>query len=182
VRPEWLETIREQLPVFDARTTPTTMGALAEAFRNYPGTRRSDHPLVSVCARGAHAARVTARHSLEFCEGRGTPFEQLYELSASVLLLGVGFDRCTTLHFAESLTPNRRTTVSRYPLVVDGVRRWVEKPDMASDRGEHFPEVGRRFLAGHGARQGNIGAAESLLCPNRELVDFAASYFRDTLG
>src|SRR5262245_46777721 len=33
VRPEWYATIREHLPVFDPLTTPTTMGAIPEAFR-----------------------------------------------------------------------------------------------------------------------------------------------------
>ena len=181
VRSEWFDTIREHLPVFDARTAPTTMGALAEAFRTYPGTRRSDHPLVSVCANGAQAERIVARHSLEYCEGRGTPFEQLYELKAFVLLLGVGFDRCTTLHYAESLTPQRRTGVSRYPLIVDGQRQWVVKPDMASDRDGHFPEVGRRFRETGQLRSGHVGGAASLLFANRDLVDFAVPYFRAAL-
>ena len=41
--------------VFDPRTTPTTMGAIPEAFRSYPETQRSNHPLVSVCANGMRA-------------------------------------------------------------------------------------------------------------------------------
>lgn len=181
VHPEWHATIREQLPVFDQLTTPTTMGALAEAFRTFPGTLRSDHPLVSVCANGAGAALITAEHALEFCEGRGTPFEKLYDLDASVLLLGVGFDRCTTLHYAESLVPARRTTISRYPLLEGGVRRWVEKPDMASDHGEHFPQIGRRFLAQGQVLTGRIGGADGMLFPNRALVDFARDYFLEVL-
>ena len=181
VRSEWLPEIREHLPVFDPATTPTTMGALAEAFRTFPGTRRSVHPLVSVCANGARAAEITAVHSLEFCEGHGTPFEKLYDFDARILLLGVGFDRCTTLHYAESLTPGRRTSVSRYPLVVNGERQWVEKPDMASDHGAHFPEVGRRFVAERRLTTGRIGGADSWLFANRSLVDFAERYFREVL-
>ncbi len=115
VKPEWFDTIREHLPVFDPETTPTTMGAIAEAFRTYPGTRRSNHPLVSVCANGDRAEQITAEQSLEFCEGRGTPFEKLYDLDAHTLLLGVGFNRCTSLHYAESLVPGRRTSPSRSP-------------------------------------------------------------------
>jgi hypothetical protein len=44
VPPQWYETIRENLPVFDPLTTPTTMGAIPEAFRTFPGTERSWHP------------------------------------------------------------------------------------------------------------------------------------------
>ena len=181
VAPQWLDTIREHLPVFDPATTPTTMGVLAEAFRTFPGTRRSFHPLVSVCAYGSKAAEITARHSLEFCEGRGTPFEKLYDLDARILLLGVGFDRCTTLHYAESLVPGRRTTVSRYPLAVNGVRQWVEKPDMASDQGAHFPEVGRRFVESQRLHTGRIGHADAWLFANRALVDHASAYFAAVL-
>lgn len=132
--------------VFDPQATPTTMGAIAEAFRSYPGTRRSSHPLVSVCANGRHAQEITAEHALELCEGRGTPFEKLYDLDAWTLLLGVGFNRCTSLHYAESLVPNRRTMISRFPLVENGVRVWVEKLSMGTDNGTHFPVVGQRFV------------------------------------
>ena len=181
VRREWYDAIREHLPVFDPRTTPTTMGAIAEAFRTYPGTRRSNHPLVSVCANGTRAEEITAEQSMEFCEGRGTPFEKLYDLDAYTLLLGVGFNRCSSLHYAESLVPGRRTSVSRFPVIENGRRVWVEKLDMASDNGLHFPEVGKRFIETGRIRAGRIGSARSMLFSTRELVDFAEAYFREAL-
>ena len=181
VKTEWHNAIREHLPVFDPQTTPTTMGAIAESFRTYPGTRRSNHPLVSVCANGRHAEDITTEHSLQFCEGRGTPFEKLYALDATTLLLGVGFNRCTSLHYAESLVPGRRTSVSRFPVIEDGRRVWVENPDMAPDGGIHFPEVGRRFVETGRVRAGRIGSARSNLFSTRELVDYAEGYFRMTL-
>ena len=177
VPPEWHETIRENLPVFDPLTTPTTMGAIAEAFRTFPGTRRSNHPLVSVCANGRHAEAITRHHALEFCEGRGTPFERLYELDGYTLLLGVGFNRCSSLHYAESLVPNRRTSLSRFPIVQDGRRVWVEKPDMAYDEGVHFPVVGRQFAEARALTAGRVGNADALLFSTRDLVDFAKAYF-----
>lgn len=177
VKDEWHETIREHLPVFDPLTTPTTLGAIPEAFRTYPGTRRSSHPMVSVCANGRYAEKITEEHSLAFCEGRGTPFEKLYDLDGHTLLLGVGFDRCTSLHYAESLVPQRRTTVHRYPLLVEGRRTWVENEDMANDDGVHFPVVGEQFIASKALRSRRVGKANSMLFSTRELVDFAESYF-----
>ena len=182
IKPEWHDVIREHLPVFDPRTTPTTMGAIPEAFRTYPGTRRSDHPLVSVCANGPHAETITAEHALEFCEGRGTPFQRLYDLDAYTLLLGVGFERCTSLHYAESLVPRRRTTLSRFPLVQDHGRVWVEKPDMAADNGVHFPIVGQRFIEKGHVQRGKVGDAECMLFSTKALVDFATAYFREALA
>ena len=182
VKPEWYETIREHLPVFDPLTTPTTMGAIPEAFRTYPGTRRSNHPMVSVCANGPRAVEITGKHSLEFCEGKGTPFERLYELDAQTLLLGVGFNRCTSLHYAESLVPTRRTTVHRFPLMKNGDRVWMEVPDMANDDGVHFPVVGKQFSATGSVCTGRVGEADSMLFATRQLVDFAESYFAKVLG
>ena len=158
------------------------MGAIPEAFRTFPGTVRSNHPLVSVCANGHLAQEITATHSLAFGEGRGTPFEKLYELNGRTLLLGVGFDRCTSLHFAESLVPQRRTTTHRYPLMINGQKTWVENEDMANDDGVHFPVVGEQFVATNAVRSGYVGEASSMFFSTRKLVDFAQSYFSRELS
>jgi aminoglycoside 3-N-acetyltransferase len=167
--------------LFDPQTTPTTMGAIPEAFRSYPGTLRSNHPLGSVCANGHLARKITARHELELYEGRDTPFEKLYEFDAWTLLLGVGFNRCTSLHYAESLTPNRRTMISRFPIAEKGALIWVEKLSMATDDSTHFPIVGKQFIDGGHVRSGKVGNADALLFSTRALVDFAEGYFRETL-
>jgi aminoglycoside 3-N-acetyltransferase len=167
--------------VFDPLTTPTTMGAIPEAFRSYPRTLRSHHPLGSVCANGHLAREITGQHALELYEGPGTPFEKLYELDAWTLLLGVGFNRCTSLHYAESRTPNRRTMISRFPIVENAVRVWVEKLSMATDDSTHFPIVGKQFVAAGHVRSGKVGEADALLFSTRALVDFAEVYFRAAL-
>ncbi|WP_242840920.1 aminoglycoside N(3)-acetyltransferase [Butyrivibrio sp. AE3004] len=47
---EW-DIIRENWPAYNKEITPTnTMGAVAEMFRSWPGTIRSDHPARSVAA------------------------------------------------------------------------------------------------------------------------------------
>jgi aminoglycoside 3-N-acetyltransferase len=182
VNPEWYDTIREHLPVFDSRTTPTTLGVIPEAFRTFPGTLRSNHPLVSVCANGPLAKQITADHALEFCEGEGTPFEKLFTLGARTLLLGVGFNRCTSLHYAESLVPARRTMINRFPMMQNGERVWLETRNMAPDNGVHFPVVGQHFIDTGAVRTALVGNAEAMLFSTRELVDFAESYFRRVLG
>lgn len=177
----WFDEIREHIPVFNPDITPTSMGAIAECFRTWPGTVRSNHPLSSVCANGPLAADIVSEHALAFSEGNGTPFEKLYNLDCWILLLGVGFNRCTALHFAESRVETRRVTKSRFPILKDGQRVWGEVTDMANDNSTHFPVVGEQFVMSKKAFVGLIGSAKSLLFSMRELVDFASKYFQNTL-
>ena len=177
----WLDMVREHLPLFDPETTPTSMGLIPETFRTWPGTLRSSHPLESVCARGPLASEITREHPLAFSEGRGGPFEKLYDSDSWVLLLGVGFNRCTALHFAESLVETRRTMTVQFPVLKEGWRRWIEVPNVADDNDTHFPIVGERYLEAGRVRRGLIGAAPSLLFPIRDLVDFAVVYFGEVL-
>lgn len=178
---EWLPEVRAHLPTFDRDTTPTTMGAIAETFRTWPGTLRSDHPLESVCAHGPAAAEITADHRLEFSEGPGTPFGRLNELGCRVLLLGVGFNRCTALHLAETLSDRRRVSTVRFPMVRNGTRRWLEVPNVADDHDTHFPIIGNRYLSTGRPRQGTVGSAPAILFSMPDLVRFASEYFDRTL-
>ena len=177
----WLAEVREHLPIFDPRTTPTARGAICETFRTWPDTLRSNHPVESVCARGAASTSITCEHPLAFSEGRGGPFEKLYDLDCRVLLLGVGFNRCTALHFAESLVDNRRVKSLRFPVLDKGERVWTEVLNVADDNDTHFSVIGREYVSAEGVRHGTIGDARSMLFPMRGLVDFAVKYFRDVL-
>ena len=52
---DW-QLIRDNWPAYDKNLTPTnTMGAVAEMFRQVPGSVRSDHPARSMCAWGRYA-------------------------------------------------------------------------------------------------------------------------------
>jgi aminoglycoside 3-N-acetyltransferase len=178
---EWLEEMRANLPPFDFRTTPTAMGAIPETFRTWPGTLRSQHPLESVCARGPRAEEITRDHPIAFSEGPGSPFARLHDLDGRILLVGVGFNRCTALHFAESLATRRRIMTVRFPRLEGGRREWVEVANVADDHDRHFPVIGSQYLAAGRAAQGTIGEARSIHVRMRDLVDFARDYFERVL-
>ena|SRR5690625_2528350 len=98
----WWPIIRSEMPPFEPAKTPTRgMGRIAEAFRTWPGSVRSNHPTTSFTALGPHARAITEDHALEEAFGERSPLARLYDLDGYVLLLGVGHDsnsRCVPPH------------------------------------------------------------------------------------
>ena len=92
----------EPAPVFDARTTLSGMGQLAETFRCRLGAIRSIHSTHSLAGEGPLAAEICAGHyDCETPCGEGTPYSRLVHRGASALMLGVSFRYYTPFHTAE---------------------------------------------------------------------------------
>ncbi|MFE0102435.1 aminoglycoside N(3)-acetyltransferase [Streptomyces sp. NPDC059009] len=164
---------RAAVPLFHPDLETTSMGAVPELVRALPESLRSSHPQASVAAVGARAAEIVARQTLGFAIGRTSPFGALHDLDGHILLVGVGHDRNTFLHYAETLTPRPRLKVRRFPLSVHGERVWTETLDVGNDNGRHFPAVGRAFEEWAGTEEVMVGAAACRLLPVRPLVEFA---------
>ena len=173
----WWPVIRESMPAFDPDLTPTrAMGVIPETFRKQAGVLRSDHPHVSVCARGPRAQEITADHSLANGLGEDSPLGRLYDLHAHVLLLGVGHERNTSMHLAEYRADyaTKRTIEDGAPAAAG----WVAFSEFETDSSD-FDRVGEDYLqseAGHAVRRGRVGLADSQLMPQRDVVDFAVSW------
>ena len=76
------------------------MGAIPEAVLSMPSRVRGNHPLCSFTALGPLAERIVAdQRPLDVY----APFAALADEKGFVVLMGVGFDRMTLLHFAEKL-------------------------------------------------------------------------------
>lgn len=178
---EWWEQIREHMPAYDPDLTSSSyMGIIPELFRKQGGVKRSAHPQVSFAARGPKAEFITGNHGLEYGLGEGSPLARIYDEDGWVLLLGVGHANNTSIHLAEYRAdyPSKKETVSKAPMNLDGLRRWVEFRDIELDS-DDFAEIGTGFEREQGlVLRGNIAGADSLLMPQKALVDFATEWMR----
>lgn len=168
--------IRDSLPAFDEVLTPTrSMGAVAELFRLQPDAHRSPHPHRSFAATGLEARDITRMHDLDSPFGESSPLARLYALDACVLLLGVDFDKCTSLHLAEGRAVGQRGRAlvrNGAPVAIAGARQWVSWSEPVVDDSD-FIAIGRAFEeAGH-VRTATIGGALCRAMSIVELVDFA---------
>jgi aminoglycoside 3-N-acetyltransferase len=176
---EWWPILREHMPPFLPDLTPTReMGVIAETFRKQDGTRRSQHPQDSFTARGPHAERITAEHTLAFGLGEQSPLARLYDLDGWILLLGVGHGNNTSLHLAEVRAnfPGKKAERQGAPVLVDGIRQWVQFDSLAWEDAD-FPQIGADFARDTGLeRVGRVALAEARLLPQRALVDYAVKW------
>jgi aminoglycoside 3-N-acetyltransferase len=171
LEPEDRELYAKLLPGYDARTTPSEgMGALAEAVRTHPRAHRSAHPSTSFAAVGRHAATVCAVHPIDCLLGEESPLGALRGLDAGVLLLGVGYDKCTAFHLGEDGAFHDERPY-RCKIGDD----WHDFQGFPHEDGD-FAELGRRFEAARAARirVGLVGGAETRLFPLALAADFAA--------
>lgn len=179
---EWKEIIRQTMPVFDPDLTPTRgVGKIPETFRKQTGVLRSNHPHMSFAAWGKKAALITGNHALDFALGDNSPLARIYDLNGWILLLGVGHENNTSLHLAEFRADfaGKKNIKQGGPIFVDGERRWIEFNEI-EENSDIFPEIGKAYQQSGGTQvEGMIGQAQSLLIPQRELVDFACGWMQD---
>lgn len=162
-----------------------TVGYLAEAMRQLPGTRVTDNPEGRFAARGALAETLLRDPPWDDYYGPGSPLQRLCDAGGSVLRLGADPDTVTLLHHAEYLVPlaekrrvvrHRRVLGPEGPAIrtvsclddTNGIVEWTGE--------DYFATILKACLAeGHGAR-GQVGGAASELLDARNLLAFGVAW------
>jgi aminoglycoside 3-N-acetyltransferase len=117
-----------------------------------------------------------SEHPLEDSFGEGSPLGKMIKEKVKVVLIGVGFDSCTALHYAEYSQENRRTFPQGAAIMVEGERIWKTYAcvDMDSDR---FPELAKDYPGE--ILTGKLGQAETMIVEMCSLVEFGIKWLRD---
>ncbi|MFF4395584.1 aminoglycoside N(3)-acetyltransferase [Streptomyces sp. NPDC001480] len=165
----WWERIRAAMPAYDPLITPSHgVGVIPETVRTWPGALRSAHPHASFAALGPRAAGIVDGHAPDCRLGERSPLARLEERGARVLLLGAGYDSCTSFHLAEYRIPAPLERVGR-PVAGGGWETMTEV-SISSDR---FDELGQDFERDRPVRLGKAGAADARLFPVADAVAYA---------
>lgn len=173
---DWYQPIRDHYPAYDPHLSPLRgMGQIAECFHRHPETIRSMHPAHSFMAWGLHAADWMSEHPLEDSFGERSPLGKMMPAEVKIILIGVGFDSCTALHFAEFAQENRTTSPQGAAMMLGGKRVWqtYECVDTDSDM---FPELAGAYP--HSFAEGQLGQAKTIIVPMRPLVEFGIQWLK----
>lgn len=175
-----IEKIRAAMPAFDRDASPIHfIGKTPEYFRTLPGTRRSDHPLMSVCAWGRDSATIVHTTSNDLPFGDQGPLQKLYDLDAKIVALGTDYESCTALHLADS-TIGRPTHTEEAPVLRNGQVVWEGYQNVDLEPYDDFNLMGAYFEEAHpdAVKSASIAQGTIAVLPMRPLIDFARDFYR----
>jgi aminoglycoside 3-N-acetyltransferase len=97
----------QNTPLFDSKNDPSVMGVLSETMRKRKTCARSLHPTESVVCIGPEAKYFTEKHHTQITAyDTESPWFKVAQKQGKILFIGIGIERCTSLHLLEDATEN----------------------------------------------------------------------------
>ena len=129
---------------------------------------------------GKYAEYLTKKHDISNIFGEGSPIGKLYELEGYVLLIGVGYDKNTSLHLADARAdyPSKHNNIEHSAIMENGHRVWKKYETLFVD-GEDFEEIGAAFENVCSVHKATLGNGVIRLMKQRDLVDFAVRWIEE---
>ena len=168
--------------IFDPVETPSAMGAITNAVRNRPGSRRSIHLWHSVAALGPLAGRLTTVGGTSAWDAE-SPMAWVLRNDGLLLLLGVPYQNLTAIHVwevefgvdyrveSDFERRVRRPDGSVGPLVSRVHARTETHP------GSDFNRFGERMEAAGNVNVGHVGNAVARLFSARDAYNLAKTMY-----
>jgi aminoglycoside 3-N-acetyltransferase len=108
--------------------------------------------------------------------GERSPLARLEERDAKVLLLGVGWNVCTTFHLAEYRCQSPMPMEDNsFAVTTEKGREWMMVTDV-SINGDDFSEMGKRFESEGSVIYGKVGGADVRLFSLPDAVRYAEGW------
>ena len=105
---------------------------------------------------------------------------RLYELDGKVLLIGVGYDKNTSLHLADTVANyGGKHNVTEHSAVMEEGKRVWKAYETLYVNGEDFNEIGEAFERERDVKKVKLGNCEIRLMRQRDLVDFAKKWIEE---
>lgn len=174
-----IKKVRDNIPAFDKNASETMfMGEIVENLRRRSGVVISSHPSLSFVAKGRHAHQLCNHQSIHFPLSSESPNARLYELRGYCLLLGVGFDVCTSMHLAEYACDCRPIVVDGAAVNRNGTRVWKKYLDLQLNSND-FKYPGAALDKLGKIEKGKIGSCQAMLFSVNDAIDEATRYFEN---
>lgn len=173
-----VDRLRAAIPLFDRDTTPAAriaVGTFPEVVRRQSDAYRSDHPVVSFAAIGAHARELTENAPFHYPLGSESPLARLHDKNGWIVLIGAGQEVNSSLHLAEiwADVPYIHRTVR----VKTGEDHWTVMQG-SPECSEGFHRIESVLRQARILHRGQVGAAPAQLMRLRETVSMAVMMLR----
>ncbi|PKM86619.1 MAG: AAC(3) family N-acetyltransferase [Firmicutes bacterium HGW-Firmicutes-10] len=176
---EFFDIIRKSHPSFHINHSDVSkMGAISKSIRHREGSVMTHHPAVAFCAMGKYARFICRHHELDFPLSKESPLGACYDLKAHVLLLGVGYDSCTALHLAESISSRRAVILQGGAVEGSGGRIWQKYLDYDYDA-DDFKNIGLVLEHKNLVTAFKIGNAHVKFFEMQTAVDEAVAWIKE---